>query len=103
MSNWKLKKEFEKGNLEELIRLQTEMSLVDPNSEEYKKLSERHAELAKIANEKTANDVKTRNTVIDNVCGFIGVAISVFFPVVLGRIPSPQAWTFSKNKQKHNN
>lgn len=100
--NRKLKKEFEKGTLEELNRLQKEMSLLDPNSEEYKKLLDRFNDLAKVVNDKSTNDVKTRNTIIDNICGFIGIGLSVFFPVVLGRLPSPQAWNFGKNKQKHN-
>jgi len=100
--NRKLKKEFEKGTLEELKRLQSEMSLLDPASNEYKELLTRYNDLAKIVNDKTTNDVKTKNTWIDNICGFVGIAASVFFPVVLGRLPSPQAWNFSKNKQRHN-
>lgn len=100
--NYKLKKEFEKGNLEELLRLQKEMAVTPQDSDEYKKLLTEYEALAKIVNDKNTNDVKTKNTIIDNVIGLVGIGASVFFPVVLGRIPNPQSWTFFKSRQKHN-
>ena len=99
--NRKLKKEFEKGTLEELVRMQKEMSVLEPNSKEYAEMLDRYQELSKIVNDKTTNDTKLKSTWIDNLCGFIGVGLSVFFPVVLGRLPNPQSWTFMKNKFKH--
>lgn len=100
--NYKLKKEFEKGTLEELVRLQEEMAVTPNDSDAYKELLTRYEALAKIVNDKNTNDVKTKNTWIDNIIGIVGIGVSVFFPVVLGRIPNPQSWTFGKNKQRHN-
>ena len=99
--NWKLKRDFEKNILEELLRMEAQLSILEPGTKEYEELLDKMVLLAKVITDNGVNETKVRQAWIDNACAFAGMIGSIVIPIAFGHIQSPAAFNFLKGKLRH--